>query len=512
MVAGLDLEPGAVRKRYRKGMTRVALLYPSTYEVAHSSLVYHRLYFMLNDMENVYVERFVLSSPTGGPEALRGIEDGGPLKSFDFIVAPVHYELDYANLARALLGAGIPVLARERASPKIIVGGPAPTANPEPIADMVDAVVLGDLEPSYQWLRQVLDEGVPIEPADSVYVPSLGKHEVKVGQAPEPGKGDVRRIMAPGAAFTISVEAARGCPFSCAFCLEGHITKPFRPRDPVDVVREAEALYNLYGVRVALIAPTLNASPYFKDILRGLTSKGVPFSTPSLRAELLDEESIELIHRGGQLTLTLAPETSQRLRKALGKSSSDEDFVRVARAAASRNMSVKLYLMVGVPGETEEDLRSVAGLTAKVMSQGVRSLELSVNPLIVKPQTPFQWLPMPDEDFLDARIRYARQSFSYSSFTSYDPFDALVQASISLGDRDVLAYIVQVARSGVGRGSWRRAASQGLLRVAMSPRRSPLPWSHVRGPVAEEALLERLKAYVEQVPEARSLAMAVLNR
>ncbi len=491
-------------------MTRVALLYPSTYEVAHSSLVYHRLYFLLNDMENVYVERFVLSSPKGSPEPLRGIEGGGPLSSFDFIVAPVHYELDYANLARALIGSGIPVLSRERRSPKVVVGGPAPTANPEPIADMVDAVVLGDLEPSFPWLRGVLDEGGPIEPGDSVYVPSRGKHEVRIGHAKEPGRGDVRRIMAPGAPFTISVETARGCPFSCAFCLEGHITKPFRPRDAIDVISEAETLYRAYGLRVALFAPTLNASPHFKEILKGLAARGVPFSTPSLRAELLNEEDIELIHRGGQQTLTLAPETSQRLRIALGKASRDEDFVRVARLAAAMGMSVKLYLMVGVPGETEEDLRAVAGLTAQIESRMARYLELSVNPLIVKPQTPFQWLPMPDEDFLDSRLRLARESFSYEHFSFYDPFDALVQASISLGDRDVLTFIVSVARSGVGRGSWRRVASQGLMRVALNPRRSPLPWSHVTGPMSEEALLERLRAYVEQVPEAKEMAKAVL--
>jgi radical SAM superfamily enzyme YgiQ (UPF0313 family) len=503
-VLDLQLEQGAVVKRYRKGMTRVALLYPSTYEVALSSLVYHRLYFTLNDMENVYVERFFLRSPGGLPEPLRGYEGGAPLRSFDFIVAPIHYELDYANLARALLGSGVPVLSRERASPKVIVGGPAPTANPEPIADMVDAVVMGDLEASQGWLEGVLSEGTPIEPAEAVYVPAEGKHEVRIGYSASVPRGDLRRIRAPEASFSIAVEVARGCPFPCAFCLEGHITKPFRTRPASEVIEEAEGLYRLYGLRVALVSLTANASPWFKDVVRGLVARGIPFSVPSLRAELLDEESIDLLARAGQLTLTLAPEASERLREALGKLARDEDFVRAARLAASKGMKVKLYALVGVPGETTDDLRAFAELTRRMAASGVR-LELSVNPLVIKPQTPLQWLPMLPEDELNSRIRAARDLYAYERFSYYDPFEALVQGSLSLGDRDTLKYIVEVARDGVGRGSWRRAASRGLLSIALRPRRSPLPWSHVKGPFDEKVLAERLRAYLERVPEARAL-------
>ncbi|MGC9072160.1 MAG: B12-binding domain-containing radical SAM protein [Acidilobus sp.] len=498
-------EEGVVRKKFRRGMVRVALLYPSTYEVAHSSLVYHRLYFALNDMDNVYLERATLRSSTGAPEAVRGLEGGTPLRSFDFIVTPIHYELDYANLLRALIGSGVQVLSKERGNPKIIVGGPAPTANPEPIADAVDAIIMGDLEPSVRWLESVLNQGAPIEPSEHVYVPAFGKHEVRIGNSPTLGAGDLRRIKAPGSAFTIAVEVARGCPFSCAFCLEGHVTKPFRPRPASEVIDEVVNLYRTYGLRVALIAPTANASPYFKDVLRGLAQVGVPFSTPSLRAELLDDESIDLIARGGQQTLTLAPETSERLRLAVGKLSRDEDFERASRAAASKGLALKLYGLVAVPGETDNDIRSFAELTRRIADSRPRSLELSVNPLVVKPHTPFQWLPMQPEDELNARVRTARQLYVYDRFSFYDPFDALVQASLSLGDRKTLTYIAEVARDGVGRGSWRRAASKGLLRAALKPRRSPLPWSHVRGPVGEEALMERLRAYVEQVPEARRL-------
>ncbi|MFP3312669.1 MAG: radical SAM protein [Acidilobus sp.] len=493
-------EEGTIHKKYRKGMTRVGLLYPSTYEIAMSSLVYHRLYFLLNDMENVYLERLVMPSASGGPVQLRGLEGGTPLRAFDYLVVPVHYELDYVNITRALMGSGVSLKSSERRRPKMIVGGPAPTANPEPIADMSDAIILGDLEPSLGWLESVLNEDAPLEPSRGVYVPSLGPHEVEVASASEVPPGDVRRIMAPEAAFTLAVEVARGCPFSCAFCMDSYLTKPFRPRRPEDVVSEAKSLYSRYRLRVAMIGLTINASPWFKDILRSLSKEGVEFSLPSLRAELLDEESIDLVASMGQRTVTLAPETSQRLRVALGKASRDEDFIRVAEAAGRHNMTVKLYMMVGIPGEREDDISEAAGLVKRIAS--LARVELSVNPLVIKPQTPLQWLPMKGEEELNRRLKLLKSLAPHASFSSYDPFLALVQASISLGDRGTLKYIAETAAEGGGRGAWRRRAAEGMLLAAVRPRRSPLPWSHVRGPVGEDALRARLEAYLREVPEA----------
>ena len=493
------LERGAVRKAYRKGMVRVALLYPSTYEVAMSSLIVHRLYFWLSDMEEVWVERAFLSSPRGPPEAVRGLEGGTPLPKFDFVLVPVHYELDYANIVRALVGSGVPVRSSERKGPKIIVGGPAPTANPEPIADVADAVVIGDFEAVSRRLEEVIAGGAPLEPSDGIYVPSMGKHEVRAAVAPSVPRHDPRRIMAPQAPFTIAVEVSRGCPFSCMFCMESHISRPYREAPLGQVVEEAAELYRAYGLRVALVGLTVNARRDFKELLRALNEAGVSYSLPSLRAELLDEEAVDLIARAGQRTITLAPETSERLRRALGKSSADEDFVRVARAAAARGMAVKLYMMVGVPGETEEDIREAARLTREIKAAGVRELELSVNPLVIKPRTPLQWLPMMPEGELNARLRALREAAAYDRLSHYDPFEALVQASIALGDRDVLKFVVDAALGGGGRGAWRRAASGGLLSVALRPRRSPLPWSHVRVGPDEAELWSRLEAYARLV-------------
>ncbi len=480
-------------------MTKVALFYPSTYSVAMSSLIVHRLYFWLNDLDNVYVERAFLPTPRGGPTAVRGLEGGTPLGSFDYIIAPIHYELDYVNMVRALLGSGVELLASRRSSPRIILGGPTVTANPEPLANLADAVILGDLEPVKGWLRRVLDEGEPLEPSEEgVYMPSYGKHEVKVAVSLGVPASDPRRVLAPEAPFTITVEASRGCPFSCAFCLESYITKPYRERDLKEVVNEASELYARYHQRVRLLGLTLNARRDFKDLLNNLMERGVDFSLPSMRAELLDEESLELIARAGQRTITVAPETSERLRLALGKSSRDEDFLRVAKAAARLGLTLKLYAMIGLPGEAEDDLKALTDLIANIKRTGVR-VELSVNPFVVKPQTPLQWLPMMPEGELNRRMHMLKQLTPHDSFASYDPFDALVQGAVGISDRDVIKYLIEVAQAGGGRGAWRRAASEGLLNAVLKPRESPLPWSHVRGFFSEAELRIRLEGYLEAV-------------
>jgi len=474
------------RVRYRKSGVKVALAYPSTYSVAMSSAVYHVLYFKLQD-EGFYVERFTADR---GP---RGVEEGTPLSHFDYVVATVHYELDYINLTKLLIEAGVEPWARARERPKVVVGGPPVTANPEPLADLADLIVLGELEAVWDKVVQYLATGDRVEGA-GMYYPADGPYEVAVAYAKDVEEADYRRLPEPEAAFSLSVELARGCPFSCLFCMESYIAKPYRPRGWEKALEEAELLYKRYGVRPSLVALTANAHPGFKELLSEAARRWVPLSLPSLRAELLDDEALELVAKLGQKTLTIAPETSERLRKALGKEVSDADVLKVAKRAGELGMKLKMYLMVGLPCEREKDLEAVKALVKEAARYA--KLYLSVNPFIPKPQTPLQYHPMEEPQALEEKIESIREVHR-GEFSSYDPRLAAIQAAIALGGRDVSRHIVESASSDKPMAYWRRLLKAGALSYVFRPREEPLPWSHVKGFYAAEELRQRYRRYVE---------------
>ncbi len=462
-----------MRRKYRRSVVKVALVYPSTYRVAMSSAVFHILYFKLQDV-GFYVERFTTD---GGA---RGIEEGTPLSHFDYVLAPVHYELDYLNLIKLLREGGIELWAKVRRGPKIVLGGPPLTANPEPLAELADLIVLGELEAVWGKLVDYMTSGVEVDGV-GLYYPTHGAVPVSIAWSDSP-EVDYRRLPEPQSAFSLSVELARGCPYACLFCMESYITKPYRPRDVERVLEEAESLYKR-GVRPSLIALTANAHPQFKKLLESLTARGVPMSFPSLRAELLDEEAVELLYRAGQRTLTIAPETGERLRTALGKRITDTQVLRVVEKAAGLGMKIKMYLMVGVPCEREEDLAAVEELVREVKKRGAR-LYLSVNPLVPKPQTPLQYHPMAPLGELKRKIQRLRET-PHDQFSHYNPKLAAVQAAIALGGREVFQRLVA---GSISRGGW--------WSYVFSPRREPLPWSHVRGYYSPERLWEMYLRYL----------------
>ncbi|MEM0370067.1 MAG: radical SAM protein [Pyrobaculum sp.] len=469
------------RVGYRKNIIKVALLYPSTNAVAMSSAVFHILYFKLQD-EGLYVERFTLDK---GP---RGVEDGTPLSHFDYIVATVHYELDYVNLVKMLLDGGVEIKAARRERPKVVVGGPPVTANPEPLAEFVDAVAVGELEPLWSSLIEYITTGEN----KGLYNPAE-RNVVKI--ATGRWEGDYRRLPEPEAAFSLSVELARGCPFDCLFCMESYITKPYRPRDWREALGDAEVLYRKYNIRPALVALTANAHSGFKELLKEAARRRIPISLPSLRAELLDEETIELIAKTGQRTLTIAPETSQRLREALGKRISDADLIKTVEAAKRLGLRVKMYLMVGLPCETEGDLEAVVKLIKEIRQRGVR-LTLSVNPFVPKPQTPLQYHPMAPLHYLEKAIEKLKRA-PHDGFTHYDVELAAVQAAISLGSRDVGRHIEAAAREKSPMRYWRNALKRGELDYIFEKRDEPLPWSHVVGHYDASVLKKRYEEFLK---------------
>ncbi|MDP8002770.1 MAG: B12-binding domain-containing radical SAM protein [Caldisphaera sp.] len=491
------IEKGLVKKKFRKGMKKIALFYPSNYNIAMSSLIYHRIYFLLNDIDDIYVERFFIDIRDENTGRLRSLENRMNLENFDYIIVPIHYELDYVNIIKALMSSNIEIYSIRREKPKIILGGPTVTANPEPLGDLSDIEIIGDLEAVWDDLIDIIRND-SIEPKRGIYVPKLGKIETEEAIAKSIFKSDYRRILSKEAKFTLAVEAMRGCPFNCLFCMESYITKPVRYKEYDDIIKEINELNSRYGEKITLMGLTLNSHPRFKEILKYSIENKIDISLPSLRAELLDEDSIKMISKLRQLTLTIAPESSERIRNALGKNISNDDIINVARYAKKYNMNLKLYLMVSIPGENKEDLKEMVELTKEIKKIGVKKIHLSVNPLVIKPRTPLQWLPMNSEKNMKEKIKYIRENALYDDITIYDPFYALIQGGISLSDRNVLKHLIDVS-IGQGKPSWRRALNNGLAENAIREKHEPFPWSHIKGFIEEAIMKKILEAFLNRI-------------
>ncbi len=485
-------------KGYRKGDVRVAIFYPSTLQVALSTESFYTLFHLLNSEEGIYAERFAMY----GEEAPRSIDTGSPLKSFDVILIPIHYELDYVNIVKGLLHSGIPILRWERNGKAVIVGGPPISANPLPLSDIVDVAILGELEAVWDGLVDALraygsTRNIDVfESVPGALVMGRGRTRVKVSISRDLKPQVYCPIKRRGIfGDMLMVEIARGCPFSCKFCMDSYITKPYRLRSYTDIARFVER----YAVRhesMGLVALSANEHPYFKRILELAMELGVRASVPSLRADRLDEDEVDLISMAGQRTLTIAPETSSRMRNALGKHISDEDLYRVATYVAKRGMRLKLYFIVGFPGENKDDLDQITGIVYRMRKEGVKDIYVSVNPLIIKPMTPLQWEPMRGVEDLKNRMDYVTGKLKGMEVSTYNPLDAVVQAAISLGNENMGKTIVEVALRGGTRGAWRKALRDGSLSHVFK-RRDKLPWDFVEGPVTMDELWKGYEEYLD---------------
>ncbi|RLE86854.1 MAG: hypothetical protein DRJ67_06235, partial [Thermoprotei archaeon] len=455
-------EINVVRKRASGRSLGVAVAYPSLYEAAVKSLSVQMLYFYLNSLEDVYAERLVLQRTSGPEPPARSIESGRLLRDFELILFSVHYEPDYVNIVRLLKAGGVPLLARDREQ-VVVVGGPPVIANPEPLSEVADVLVVGEIESTLPLLieavlshrgdkRGMLDE---LPPEKGFYVPARGDERITYSYPerlpPEfhpaaqvqPADEEWRR--------TTMIEVSRGCPRGCRFCMEGHIFLPKRDRGLGEVLKLAEEGRALNcSSHVTLISLSFFDHPRADDILRGLVERGFEFSAPSLRLELLNRDRLELIAAGGQATLTLAPETaSPRLAAAIGKPLRRHALVEVAKAAREAGFrGLKLYFMVGLPGEGVEEARGIVELVREVSAasgfRGVRELKVSLSIFVPKPQTPMQWFGMDEWGRVRRKVRLIVEGLGgLADVRPYKPAWAYVQCMLARGGRELAELLLQ---------------------------------------------------------------------
>lgn len=491
-----------------------ALVYPNSYFVGMSNLGLHIIYDLLNRRSDTACERFFLPSGeeqreherTGTP--LLSLENQQPLHRFSLIGFAVSFEMDYFNLLRILQLGKIKLLAAERGEQDAIVlaGGPCATFNPEPLSLFVDAFVIGEGEVVMPALMDAYDAAVrqglsraellhALSKVEGVYVPSLYEHDYdEAGRlcAIRPAAGVPSRVTRqwvrdldefPAHTVVVTddtefnlylIETARGCGRHCRFCMAGYCFRQPRNRSLKVLEKEVQEAKK-YEKRIGLMGAAISDYPEIDALCRDILAENLGMSVASFRADSVTEELVASLSRSGLRTITLAPEAgSVRMRKIINKGIEEEHLrhtVDLALQAGIRQF--RLYLMIGLPYEEEEDIKAIVDMTVR-LHEHIRAkkehaqITLSINPFIPKPFTPFQWLPMADEKWVKDAMKTIRKGLApYRSIRiiAESPKSAYVQGVLARGDRRVARALRRAFLAG-GAKSFKRALKEEGLSFA----------------------------------------------
>jgi len=546
---GTPLEKGAIRKP-RGSALPVALVYPNAYEIGMANLGFQFLYGHLNADPRFAAERFFcLGSLARGKSDNRAPvseESGRPLSEFPLIAFSIPFENDYPVIPGALIAAGIPPFQRDRrpADPIVIAGGVSVSLNPEPLADFLDLVFVGEIEQQhdsgpgafFSLLGDLLLSSTAVvqdrtefltrfRDMPSVYVPSAYGFDLQADgtiRAIRPESGFASRVVAakrtskgapvpvsvlftPEAEFgeSLLVEVGRGCGRGCRFCAAGWVHLPVRHAqferfhdDVLHAISQNRA--------IGLIGSDLASHPELEDVLRFIVERGGKFSLSSIRPEGLTPNVIELLAQTGQKTATLAPEVaSPRMKRLIGKEIPSERFYGLVESLVSAGIpNVRFYFMIGLPGETDDDVREIVDfarrcrkvfVNASRRSRRIGRIGLQINPFVPKPWTPFQWVPVAAPNILERRIRILRDALNREPnlvLRVESPRTTLLEAVLSRGDRRLAAGLVRLSRK---QGPWSAAFSKEGIDPAFYASRERaeneiFPWDVVDHGVSRKTL------------------------
>ncbi len=459
----------------RRAAREVVLCYPNTYRVAASSLGFQVVYRTLNGRPGLSCQRAVLPpdlevrAAEGRDQGLRTLEHDMALDEFDAILFSVAYELDLGHMAAMLAAAGLPPLAAERgpSHPPVIAGGPLTQSNALPLGAFADVVAIGEAEDLLEELGAWLEEGLPRQElmakasqTQGLWVPSL--HGDAVPNALAAGVEHVPALgqwWSPGAEFKnmALLEAARGCPRYCRFCVVRAPVSPMRSPPLQRIVAALDEEPFLSAPRVGFVGAAVTDWPEISGALEAAVERGKGIGISSLRADRLDAQFVDLLRRGGYRTLTVASDAaSQRLRGMMMKGLRERHLLAAAELAREAGMkALKMYVIVGLPDETDADLDELIALGQRL--SGRISTTFTISPFVPKLHTPLAEAPFVPIATLMARLKRIRRALGGRVEVRFDsPRQAWVQYRLSQGGVAAGELAWRVWQQGGSFAEWRR--------------------------------------------------------
>jgi radical SAM superfamily enzyme YgiQ (UPF0313 family) len=479
-------ETGTIIKDWG-GRLPIALIYPNSYYIGMSNLGIHAIYSLLNSYPDIVCERAFWEKENKAQQlSALSLESQRPLSDFAVLAFSLSYELDYFNVAKILRASGIPLYAtdRDERHPLVIAGGPCITANPMPLSSFFDCLCIGEAEAILPVMLPVLAGGIggkryellqALVSLPGVYVPQTyaGTPLVRQWAANLDDFLVHSAILTPdtelGNLYLIEVE--RGCYWGCRFCLVSSCFSPMRFRSVDKLITQAEEGFQ-YRKRLGLVGPAVSDHPRFEELLTGLQQMGAEFSISSLRIKPLSPVALREMAKGGARTIALAPEAgSQRLRQVIQKNITEDDILEsIYKVSGQGIKQLKLYFMIGLPSETDDDIDEMVNLTLKCKAildrrQSGGRITLSIASFVPKAGTPFQWLPMEQPAALNRRLSLLNNSLLPKGIKlKYESLAwSQVQGVLARGDTklaEVLATIEEVSLSG-----WRQATTKCHLDI-----------------------------------------------
>jgi radical SAM family uncharacterized protein/radical SAM-linked protein len=537
----LGQEIHSIRKDPAPVKLKFCLAFPDVYEVGMSHLGIQILYHLLNEKEGVACER-VFAPWVDMEKVLRersvplsSLESSLPLSQFDIIGFSLQYELSFTNVLNMLDLSHIPLLSKERDDqfPLIIAGGPS-CFNPAPVADFFDAMVLGDGE---EVVLEICDRAIlwkerkgkkeellrSLSQVEGVYVPTLHREGQKVHKRIV---ADLNPVLFPACPILpymkvihdrLNVEIARGCKRGCRFCEAGFIHRPYRERSPEGIEEILHASLHQTGYEeVSLLSLSAgdytSIRPLLSDLMDRFESKKVAVSFPSLRIETVVGSLAEEVKRVRKTGFTIAPEAgTERLRKVINKELDERVLFQGLEDLFSKGWKhIKLYFMIGLPTEREEDLKGIIDLSRRISSLGGKykihpNVAVSVSTFVPKPHTPFQWEPQIPLEEMKEKLHFLREGLRGNriQFKWQDPHLSYLEGIFSTGSSSLSRVLLEAFRLGCRFDGWSDQFRYDLwtkafemtgvkmdLHTKRKSRNDLLPWSFIETGASPDFLWE----------------------